>query len=316
MKNNSKGFSKQAETIPQVEEYVFYIDKYLDSLPKGLHELGVGLIRGIFQFKVVPTKELKNLNAIFKKLSAKKMLKTDLMFLIACWENLADKKNIDFEINNLKVHNQTTLKDLSNYYNSITRASNLLKKTNFERTLYGDIFLVENLKSGEDFGWYYEKHDQIWLEVEKVKDIMHNLLHEIGHRYFKLFATNNQKKQWAEYFKKLRFAKIDSSSLPKIGDSIYDLYKLSIPNFQPYQDFVVDIIGEGENTYYKIKQPKSTREFYFQQKELYPYLNFPTSYSQKNSEEFFCETLAQYFKGLLKNKTIKKEFENIWLQTV
>ena len=176
----------------------------------------------------------------------------------------------------------------------------------FKEAFYGDILVIDEEESAP--ASYNKTTDTIWLRKKFVTASMdlkiHMLIHEIGHRYYKKVLNQKQKDNWNELYHILLTLK--NSKLPQIGDSLFFDWSIESRGLDPGKDFIIsEDKDENGLPLYIAKHPDHNRivkiplKIFMRNSTM-----FPSQYSQKNPEEFFCEALSLYTAGRMK-KSVK-----------
>ena len=160
----------------------------------------------------------------------------------------------------------------------------------FKKVLYGDVFVVGQLRQSRTLAWYSVQEDDVYVRslAKKGFDDLHSLVHELGHRYWFKFATAGQKKAVHTLFVALSYA--SSPRMPKAGDTLpVPLRGVKVP----------PVITKQEGLFYHLSTGGRVKVLDVM-KILKVTANFPTQYSSKNVDEFFAECFAFYTLGRLK----------------
>jgi hypothetical protein len=285
----------------------------------GFVQLMKRLLTAIIERKEIPERNKSELNSARSYLDQKSYRLTDstreklhstLHTLLKFWDTFAEldvssSEGSDFfKIDNLLVRILTPITDekiekvkkiihrgvLEIQSSTIPHLKDMLKDLN--------VFIVAGKKTNA-MAWYRPAYDDIYLQeayLEKYKDLDHHVssfIHEVGHRYYKKILTADQKFDWTKIYQQTlakQKRREFKDQLPDIGDSLSKKCGVRYGNIDPDQDTVIaidkDFVGR---TYYKIQSGHKIYEH-----EIEGFLGVPSGYSKKDSEEFFCETLAEF----------------------
>lgn len=224
-----------------------------------------------------------------------------------------------FIVGSFKVHNTVGAEgaEIESLKSAIECVDKLCRKNSVPglvRTLYGDIHVVARITKAHHAAWYFSSDDSLYLRRSKTTGIdeVHAIIHELGHRYWQKFASEEDKKSWRRHHEDVEAKPVDLD-LPTVGDPI----PIKIPKIEKYPTitkidggryhYEVDI-GEGEVWRNSISAMRVWQIYSDQQRAL---KNFPTEYSTKSAEEHFCEALALSAMGTLKPEH-QIPFDAIW----
>ena len=195
----------------------------------------------------------------------------------------------------------------------------------FKDAFYGD-YLITSPNALSAYGKYHSPSDSIFLDSILIKEgsvrLAKVVIHETCHRYYRTVLSSQEKEEWGLFYEETKLS-LNSSSrkgLPQIGDSLYWKYGIALKD--PKSNSTT--IG-GKDLIHKIDDSSYPTKYYFRygnRKEGFVTYNtlhsiglFPTNYSQKNQEEFFCEIIPMHLMGKLAEplntyfeEAIKKRF--------
>ena len=213
-----------------------------------------------------------------------------------------------FKVGPFIVHNNLGAagEDLEKVKEALNRATALVKATsvpNIDKVLYGDVMVVGNISKSNALAWYYRNEDVVYVRLFKKAGIdeLHNLIHELGHRYIFRFLPSSTYALWVSYHNSLATKRID-----------VDVDDLKVGDQMPFK-----IKGiKGIPTIQKIEGGKYNPEdyVYFTDTAAVPVSHvqtwlrdaarssqrYPTAYSAKSPDEHLCDSLALYAMGQLK----------------
>lgn len=164
----------------------------------------------------------------------------------------------------------------------------------FKKVLYGDVFVVGQLRQSRTLAWYSPSEDEVYLRnlAKKGFDDLASLVHELGHRYDFKFATAGQKRNIAALYSKLGWdARRVEVPVLKVGE----LLPVNLRG-----ELTPRVITKVTPLSYELGSGISVRisavEDILKRKAVEGKL-FPSGYSMKNSTEFFAECFAFYVLG-------------------
>jgi len=201
--------------------------KMMNKAAIPLINVGHNLAKFILEHKVVPRGKAKNLEKIAKVfLSARRApRKVDtwlqknspgihIMLESQSWpnkEDQPDQDDIQFGVGPFTVHNVVGLEGskLESTRKTIESALNFLKKSKVPRVqgvLYGPVMVVGQLSQPRTLAWYYPSDDTVYMRphLKLSRSDVHNLIHELGHRYWAKFANREKKAQWVRHHRDMK----------------------------------------------------------------------------------------------------------------
>jgi len=220
------------------------------------------------------------------------------------WEDKKEGGSELFKIGPFTVHNtigaaDADLEGVRKMFEAATSAVGRLggDYSDFKKVLYGDVLVVARLSQPKVMAWYTPNEDAVYVRQMKTAGIddVHNLIHELAHRFWRKFADAKLKARWVQrddivrwgddWFKGLKLPGIgdtlpiilNKQKYPKIVDLDAKVYKLAVPTIlDPYNTVSIP----------RTKVLEWVRED--AKKE-----QFPTPYAARGGvEEHFCEALA------------------------
>lgn len=196
-----------------------------------------------------------------------------------------------------KVHNtigakEKQFKELQALVKSAVRV--ITPVMDFKKVLYGDVFVVGQLRQSRTLAWYSPSEDEVYLRnlAKKGIDDLASLVHELGHRYWFKFATADQKRNITALYRKLG----------------WDARRVEVPVLKAGEVLPVNLRGEltprrivnVTPLSYELGSGISVRiravEDILKRKKVVGQV-FPSDYSMKNDVEFFAECFAFYVLG-------------------
>ena len=87
------------------------------------------------------------------------------------------------------------------------------------KVLYGDIRVVGQIRGTNTLAWYLPNEDEVYLRphLKVGRGEVHNLVHELGHRYWERFLDRGGQIEWHAAFVRVEGKKI---IVPKVGDEV------------------------------------------------------------------------------------------------
>lgn len=201
-----------------------------------------------------------------------------------------------FSVGPFTVHNTLHLEEgkLQGTVSVIVKAMQKIKPFHkFNKVLYGDVFVVGQLRHSKSLAWYYNQDDTVYLRPQKTseKELV-NLIHELGHRYWYKFLGAEAQRQWHSVYTILK--RPVQVKLPEVGEPLGVLVKgVDNPIVESYGRGnkgvpIVTIVGGqvfSATGVLSILEAEATER------------KFPTPYSATSVEEFFAEAFAHYIVG-------------------
>lgn len=234
-------------------------------------------------------------------------------------KRLRDKEvgtNDTFMIGNITIHNSIGASEsiIEKMKQQITRAVRYIKGgdlAEMKKVLYGHAHLVNESASGHNvLGFYNKDEDNVYVRVylrgksgnyvEKEGGYIQVLIHELGHRCYKKFISNDFKMEWRAYYNSILQQGV--KDFPEEGEKLWFTSNGEVVYFKELltRSRVRCVLENGKEALFGIKN--FARAYRQSQQQL----NFPTRYSMTNQEEFFCEAISLYLMGLLNQKFYTK----------
>lgn len=292
---------------------------------------GRKVVDAVLSTRAIPPKDVKTLELTYRLFAKPRLPQNTLnwwdknekfvLFLIHAaqtWLGKQDGTDEMFQVGPFKVINTigATGEELESLRKGVERVGKLLQTNpipGIAKTLYGDIHVVGKITKAHHAAWYYPAEDSMYVRRTKHTglDEIHAMIHELGHRYWKKFASETAKKAWSLHHYALQ-GKDVVVKLPEVGDEI----PVKIPRLKGYP--MVEEVLPGQIVYgWTDATGKHTQgrlptfkiyQFYRQEAKRG---NFPTAYSATDYEEHFCDTLALYVLGTLPVE-FAIPFKEIW----
>lgn len=315
------------------------------------------LAKYIIQFKSIPKGKARNVQralAIFMKMrraprkpdtwwkkNAKHM---QLILESRAWPNkkIEDETDEVYQLGPFEVHNTLGLieTDLKKTNKAIESAHKFLSTSRIPRvrqTLYGPVMIVGRLQQPRTLAWYYPNDDTVYLRAHtKVgKGEVHNLIHELGHRYWKKIFPHASKREWLKHHHRIKnqgegevgeLDEHDERELSKldalqVGDEFPRKVQGMIRGGPPKVVKVHPGRGGGVSGW-TIENAKGRRgrvsrwaiveNMWKNSRRQKAIQHWPTPYSATDPEEHFCEAFAMYAMNRLPVEH-KDAFESIVL---
>lgn len=275
-----------------------------------LHAAGVAAAYWVVETRAIPQGRAKALEVAARLFTGTKRPPADVIawweknqrhaLLIADafgWAEKAAGGKEKFEVGPFQIHNTTHLEGtkLADTVAVIEGVVRLLKAhPKLSRVLYGDVFLVGQLRRARTLAWYFEDEDVVYLRAQKPGlDEKINLLHELGHRYWSKFLKGDAPRQWRTRHYLLKNTDAPRVSLPKVGEPLgFPVKGDPNPVVKAYKATMRGMVVELESgggfktdTVYDALSGQALAK------------KFPTPYAMTNAEEYFAEAFAHYVVG-------------------
>jgi hypothetical protein len=341
-KRHPMSYALYVREIRGTDEALKRVMKEIDW--KYLVNIGHRLAQYIFEYKSIPKGKVKAMEVagrLFmsmrrnpRKLESwwKKNAKSiQLMLESKSWplRNLEAGTEEAWKLGPFEVHNTVGAprEKLDKTEKAIQSAAKFLNTSGIPKArevLYGPILLVNKLQQPRTLAWYYPRDDKVYLRLHmKVgPGEVHNLVHELGHRYWKKHMPGSARTFWAKHHRSLK--DIGESSEPELDEhdqrELDELNSLEVGDVFPIK--VQGMIRNGPNRIVKVrrnpegiatawdienkkgKRARITRNSYLMVKRRNSMVNkaraqYPTAYASTDPEEHFCESFAMYAMGKL-----------------
>ena len=164
-----------------------------------------------------------------------------------------------------------------------------LRVPGIEKVLYGDVMIVAKIQKSTTGAWYFPGEDVVYLRQIKHAgaDNLHNLIHELGHRYLHKFASKEIKDLWHRYNLSLEYSSGSGAQMPEVGEP----WPFPVAGIKGQA--IVQRIEHGLDRYYV------SETGYLSGRQLRKDMRYPTLYAAKSEAEHFCEALALRALGAL-----------------
>lgn len=194
---------------------------------------------------------------------------------------------------------KSTLAEIKKAYD-LVKASDVPK---IAETLYGDVFVFAP-GAKKWMGLFDHSFDIVYLSYLDGK-VKQNLIHELGHRYYRTVLEPRDKSNWEEFKNNLttnaKMREYSKSIKPKVGESLgldYGVFFGSkVEKIIPgHNDRITEIRKDQDGSITDI----FVDEYWFTLKEFTQIGYAPSAHGLLDSEEYFCEVLAQYISGSIR----------------
>lgn len=183
----------------------------------------------------------------------------------------------------------------------------------FMRASYGDLYLINLIVRNDWLAWYEEERDSIYLKGDIASECLHTLIHEMGHRYWKLFMSDKLKSNWIQYHKAQKKKAASKNLSIQKGDVFpFEVQSIHNPVVKSYDEVSLIICGGTDpSTVLEIPMDGSTGyDLPKILRTIHKTRYFPNAYAASSPEEHFCESVAYMATGSLKG-LMKDEYINV-----
>jgi hypothetical protein len=183
----------------------------------------------------------------------------------------------------------------------------------FMRAAYGDVYLVNNISRNDWWAWYEDERDSIYLRGDLASDCLQTLIHEISHRYWKLFMSDKLKSDWIRYHKTQKKKAASKTLCIQTGDVFpFEVSGIHHPVVKSYSgEYLIIHDSTDSSSVLEIPMDGST---HYDIAKILRAINktryFPNAYAASSPEEHFCECVAYMATGSLKG-LMKDEYINV-----
>jgi hypothetical protein len=229
----------------------------------------------------------------------KNMMRLTLLLEAASWPDRDSGEGTELEmatVGPFKIHNTigASTKQFTDILGLVESAVRSLGTTlDFKKVLYGDVFIVGQLRQSKTLAWYSVNDDDVYVRsmAKKGFNDLQSLIHELGHRFWYRFMSREQKQNTVIVYQKLKYT-ASPAKLPRLGEPLpVPLKSGEHPTVIGYDGLRYQLSSGG---YVKVND---IRKILNQQALIG---SFPTLYSAKNYEEFFAECFSLFTLGKLK----------------
>jgi hypothetical protein len=267
----------------------------------------------VIQTKVIPPSKAKSIEMIARVVGSMARLPKDILD----WsEKNGDRLNVLLEaaswpersgsddsaasqvatVGPLKVHNTIGANDkqFKEILGLVENAVRALSTTrDFKKVLYGDLFVVGQLRQSNTLAWYNVSNDEVYVRslAKKGYDGLHALTHELGHRYWYKFTSHEVKKSISTLYAKTKAA---AAWTPSWVFSPGDQIPIKVRGVRG-----TPVVDRVDDTFYYFTQggQMAVRDV---NRLLLEFRSFPSMYAASSVEEFFAECFSFYTMGKLK----------------
>jgi hypothetical protein len=158
------------------------------------------------------------------------------------WETYLERNKIH-KVGNMRIHvlnpklKATDLKFFLKAFENVQNKTTSTGIPHFSAALYGDFFIVSphDLSS---LAQYSPNRDVISINSINISygltHVEQSIIHELCHRYYRKVLNKKEKEEWLDFFFRTQKSTL-SREKPKIGDSLFFKYGLSINKPRPYR---------------------------------------------------------------------------------
>jgi hypothetical protein len=237
--------------------------------------------------------------------------KLDLLLETLTWGEKGQGPSGGLELSTagpFKVHNtigakESQLKEIQALVKAAAKA--ITPVMDFKKVLYGDVYVVGQLRKSQTWAWYAIAQDEVYLRnlAKKGVDDLASLIHELGHRYWFKFATADQKRNISALYSKLQ-SEANRVTVPDL--KVGEVLPVKVVGLEPPL-----VITEVTPTSYMLRPKKTTLktppgyahsvrinvvQSILKQRAATGKL-FPSRYSMTSDMEFFAECFSFYILG-------------------
>ena len=294
---------------------------------------GRDLVQAVMEVKAIPQKFAKKFEIAARVISSARRMPHGM---IAWWGKVSesfhlvldaakdwpDKTDADvtqrFKVGPFTVINTVNLPDkgLQEIKDVFERAiqdiRSLKYPADFEKVLYGEVFVVGRINQAKTLAWYKFNDDMFYVRPllgKKGISVLENIIHELGHRYISKFMSPTMRKAWVHYYYQMKGSRVDVE-LPKEGDFLPIKIKTPLgiadqPSVKKVEfgKYWFELGGEDFSI------GKEIVKGFLAKVEVSK--GFPTVYAMKDPEEHFCEAVSKRATGTLGSK-IAESFDKIF----
>lgn len=330
--------SPQAKTLG-MEKALKRLSKSLDM--NQFITAGQRLAKYIIQFKSVPkgkAKAVQQAAATFIKMRRAprnlatwwqknaKHMQTLLDSRTWPFKSVEDEGDEVYKLGPFEVHNTLGLADkaLASTNKAIASAAKFLETSGIPKArsvLYGPVMVVGKLQQPRTLAWYYPGDDTVYLRAHTKagKGEVHNLVHELAHRYWAKQFRNQR--AWVKHHRRVKNRgegeQADDANLDMLkGLKVGDVFPLPISGMirggPPRITEISPTSWSLENSRGRGRVSKSAivKTMQSNSRKTKAIKHFPTPYASTDAEEHFAEAFAMYAMNQLPVEH-KEAFEEI-----
>lgn len=270
------------------------------------------LAEWVIQTRVIPPGKAKSIEMVARVVGSMARLPQDildwnkkngdrlnLLLEAASWPERSDSDESASQVSTVgpfKVHNTigADAKQFKEIQGLIENSARSLATTrDFKKVLYGDVFVVGQLKQSNTLAWYNVNNDDVYVRslAKKGYDGLHSLTHELGHRYWYKFTSPEVKKNIRSLYYETQGANARSPSwVFNPGDQI----PIKVRGVRG-----TPVVDRVDDTFYYFTQGGqiAIRDV---NRLLLGFRAFPSMYAASSVEEFFAECFSFFVLGRLK----------------
>lgn len=172
--------------------------------------------------------------------------------------------------------------------------------SSLEKVLYGEVFVVGQLKQSKTLAWYFDHDDRVYLRphLKVGRGEVHNLIHELGHRYWFKFLSGTARQAWNTDFYLMKNTDAPRVSVPKPGESVGITFKghvgedVKVVSIKPNLggQLQVELSTGGWVSYDVLRRALQDQAIA---------AKFPTPYAATQAGEYWAEAFAMHVLGTL-----------------
>jgi hypothetical protein len=222
------------------------------------------------------------------------------------WPDRSEESGGIRTIGPFRVHDTLGLpaKDWERAEQIINQAVRALPHTGVSRLgsmAYGDIFLVGQIERKNWAAWYNPNKDIIFLRPNmkgvSLEESVRNLVHEIGHRWYRKVAPSDKTLEWAKHHASMSYA-TPQFDMPEVGGTFPEVFLVNgkKPKVWAIQGLNYTLADVATDKVIGMVDQFQLRKWL---SDAYKKLSFPTLYAASDAEEHFCESLSMKAMGRL-----------------
>jgi len=204
------------------------------------------------------------------------------------------------KVGNFSVHNTVGLSaEEFKFVSSIVEQASQLLSSKFASVLYGDVYVVGQLQDRNAAAWYEYKSDKVYIRLYDRSRALHDLLHELSHRYYRKFTDAHAQRAWQTYHMRLH------ARMPAMAVQLLRETDLKNETHLEFGDDVYIVKSQAESLLTLTKMKKSTgktKEMIVDKSSFFTIVAryrattalFTSQYASTNPEEHFCDSVADF----------------------
>ena len=173
----------------------------------------------------------------------------------------------------------------------------------FGKALYGEIYLVGQIRKAKNLAWYRHDDDTVYVRpfTKYSTGFAQAVIHELCHRYWTKFLPRSLQQDWNLWYMRVG-GSVKDTEFPKVGDvlEVHVRGYNKVPRVQQIKfDYGKPLLMIGENAADELI-PISLTTYLNAVKGQRLQGAYPTAYSATSYEEYFCEAASLLALGELK----------------